>query len=133
MVITDESGTQQMVGYVIDTSSEPDVALCWLDLAPRHMNRSGVLHGGLISVLLDTASGAACSARINPETLPPVLTLGLNVQFIASAVQGRVIARARVLRGRRTFFTEARLCHEDGTLLATASGIFIKPKSQETQ
>lgn len=131
MIITDETGAQRMVGYVIDTGSEPDVALCWLDLGPEHMNRSGVLHGGVMTVLLDTASGAACSARIDPETLPPVLTLGLNVQFLAPARSGRVTARARVVRGRRHFFTQAELCDETGQILATASGIFLKPK-QET-
>lgn len=133
MLITDETGTQRLVGYVHDLRNGAEgPAICWLDVQDQHLNRSGVLHGGLITMLLDNASGAACSLRIDPVRFIPVLTVSLTVQFLAPGRKGRVTAEGRVLRGRSTFFTEARLTQDDGTLLATATGIFKKPRPKET-
>ena len=42
-----QGGFAQLVGYRL-TKWEPDYAEVELDLLPRHLNRSGVPHGGVI-------------------------------------------------------------------------------------
>ena len=87
-------------------------------------NRNGILHGGAIATLLDTAMGYS-GCWTGDETIRKTVTLSLNVNYIAQA-------RCQVVRatghktggGRKTFFAESRLLDEDGTLVATATGVF---------
>ena len=124
-IIRDETGAQRLIGYVLDVGAGDGTARCRLDLDARHMNRHDRLHGGIAAMLLDNASGAAGSLSMDPTGRHPWLTLALNVQFLAPGLPGRVTATARITGGgRRTKFVEAELRHEDGTLIATSSGVF---------
>ena len=51
-----QGGFAQLVGYRL-TKWELDYAEVELDLEPRHLNRSGVPHGGVITTLIDTTGG----------------------------------------------------------------------------
>ena len=100
-------------------------ARCWLDLDERHLNRHNVLHGGIATMLMDSASGATGSLTVDDTGLVPFMSVSLNVQFIASGKPGRVTAVGAITGGGRSLkFISAELHHEDGTLIATCSGIF---------
>ena len=123
--IRDETGTQRLVGYVIDLSDPGGQARVYLDLDDRHLNRHGVLHGGIAAMLLDSASGFTCSLTEDRETAPPVLTVSLNTNFLAPGKPGRVTAVGKVIGGGRSLkYANAKLTHEDGTLIATSTGVF---------
>lgn len=124
-LILDETGTQRLVGYVLDVGQPDRRARCMLDIDERHLNRHGVLHGGIAATLLDNASGATASLTVDPAGRAPFLTISLNTQFLAPARRGRLTAIAEVTGGGRSLlFIAARLEHEDGTLVATSSGVF---------
>lgn len=124
-LIRDETGTQRLVGYVLDVGQPDRRARCMLDVDERHLNRHGVLHGGIAATLLDNASGATASLTVDPEGRAPFLTISLNTQFLAPARTGRLTAIAEVTGGGRALlFIAARLEHEDGTLVATSTGVF---------
>ena len=124
-IIRDETGAQRLVGYVLDVGAGDGTARCWLDLDARHLNRHQRLHGGIATMMLDNASGAAGSLSMDPSGRHPWLTLSMNVNFLAPGLPGRVTAIARITGGgRRTKFVEAELRHEDGTLIATSTGVF---------
>ena len=74
MLIRDETGTQTLVGYVVDTS-DPAHGRCYLDLGPQHLNRHGVLHGGIAATLLDNACGMTGSLSVDPTGMNPFLTI----------------------------------------------------------
>ncbi|MCZ2500676.1 hotdog fold thioesterase, partial [Xylophilus sp. Kf1] len=96
-------------------------AVCWLDLDDRHLNRQGILHGGLAATLLDSAMGATGSLTVDTTGRHPFTTLSLTVNYLAPGLPGRVTATGRVTGGgRATLFIEGALRHEDGTLIATA-------------
>jgi len=123
--IRDETGTQRLIGYVIDVSDPGGQARCWLDVDTRHLNRHDVLHGGIATILLDTASGATGSLTMDPDTLAPFLSVSLTTNFIAPGLPGRVTATARITGGGRSIkHIAAELLHEDGTLIATSQGVF---------
>lgn len=129
--IRNETGTQRLVGYVIEVGAQDGRARCWLDLDERHLNRHNVLHGGIATMLLDSASGATGSMVIDPDGLAPFLSVTLNVQFVAPGRPGRVTAVGRITGGGRSLkYISAELHHEDGTLIATSTGVF-KPVPQE--
>ncbi len=124
-LIHDETGTQRLVGYVIEVGHEDGNARCWLDVDERHLNRHNVLHGGIATMLMDSASGATGSMTVDPSGLAPFLSVSLNVQFIAAGQPGRVTAIGKITGGGRSIkFISAELRHEDGTLIATSTGVF---------
>ena len=124
-VILNETGTQKLVGYVIDVSAGDGVAKCWLDIGPQHLNRHHVLHGGVATMLLDSASGAAASLTIDEKGRAPFLTVSLTTQFVAPAHGGRVTASAHVTGGGRSLlYISARLETEAGDLIANSTGVF---------
>jgi uncharacterized protein (TIGR00369 family) len=123
-LIRDETGTQTLVGYVVDISDPPS-ARCWLDIGPQHTNRHNVLHGGIATCLLDNASGTTGSLTVDNGGRAPFLTVSMTVQFLAPGHPGRVTATGRIVGGGRSLlYINADLVHEDGTLIATSTGIY---------
>lgn len=93
-----------------------------LALRPEHANNLGIAHGGVICTLLDVALGTA--ARLTAGR--PVLTLDMQTRFLARG-SGVLTAEGRVTRaGRSVLFCEAEVRSEDGTLVASATGL-LKP------
>ncbi|MCO6381555.1 PaaI family thioesterase [Oceanicola sp. 502str15] len=87
-------------------------------------NRHGIPHGGALSVLLDTAMGYAGSFTGDPGEKRMAMTLSMTVNFQGQGQGTRLIAEGRKTGGgRKTFFAEARLTDEQGTLVATATGV----------
>ena len=94
-----------------------------LDVQPHHTNRRGVLHGGVVSSLLDSALGAAVVAAIKPEEWCG--TVSLHVQFQRPARGPRVAARARLdSRGERVAFATCELVDALGKVCARAQGVW---------
>jgi len=123
-LIRDETGTQTLVGYVVDVS-DPSRGRCYLDVGPQHLNRHGALHGGIAVTVLDNASGTTGSLTVDAGGLAPFLTVSMNTQFIGTGRPGRVTATGRVTGGGRSLlFIEADLVQEDGTLIAKSNGVF---------
>ena len=92
-----------------------------LDLAPHHLNRRGVAHGGVVTSLLDSALGAAVISAIPDEWW--CATTSLSTQFIAGAGPGRLSATGRVLRrGSRVAFATGEARDAQDRLIATAHG-----------
>jgi uncharacterized protein (TIGR00369 family) len=95
-----------------------------------HYNPIGVVHGGVIATLLDTA--AACAVHTTLAAGEAYTSLDLNVKFVRAMTldSGLVRAEGRVMhRGARTAVAEASLLDERGKLLAhaTSTMILFKP------
>jgi uncharacterized protein (TIGR00369 family) len=78
-----------------------------------------VIHGGLVTTLLDTAMGGACWTVLDEgETF---LTADLRAEFIRATRPGTIRAEGRVVhKTRRLAFCEAEAFDTDGELLAAA-------------
>lgn len=78
-----------------------------------------IIHGGLVTALLDTAMGGACWSVLEPgETF---LTADLRAEFHRATRPGVVRGEGRVEhRTRRIVFCSARALDADGTVLAAA-------------
>ena len=88
--------------------------------------RTGVLHGGAITALLDAASGAAVFAALVEWV--PIATLDLRIDYLRAAEPGRdVHARATCYRlARNVAFTRAVAYHGDeADPIASSVGTFM--------
>jgi uncharacterized protein (TIGR00369 family) len=87
-----------------------------------HYNPLGSVHGGVISTLLDTATGCAVHS-----TLPAGIgytSMDLNSRFLrpVTVESGRLTCEGTVLsRGRRSALAQARLTDAKGALVAHAT------------
>lgn len=92
------------------------------DLADWMVNPWGVVHGGLITTLVDSAFGMlACCA--NGGTICPTISLTSN--FLSSVTtKYPVIIEAKVDRFGRVAAHLSAECWQNGKLTNTASGVF---------
>ena len=88
---------------------------------------TGVLHGGVITTLIDATCGAAVFAEV--EAAIPVATLDLRIDYLKPATPGLdVIAAAHVIkRTRNIAFVRATAFHDGAkdNPIAAASGTFM--------
>jgi uncharacterized protein (TIGR00369 family) len=118
-------GFGALVGYRL-TLWRPDHAELELPLEARHLNRSHVPHGGVITTLLDTVCGYAGCHSAEPGKIRRAMTLTLATSFLGQAAAGGTLtARGRRTGGGQTvFFARGELLDGEGRLIATAEGVF---------
>jgi uncharacterized protein (TIGR00369 family) len=118
-------GFADLVGYELVRWEEDCVEMA-LTVAPRHLNRSGVMHGGVLSTVIDTACGY-CGCY-TPEGEPPrrAFTLSLTCSFIGAAREGqRLTARARRSGGGKSvFFADCTVVDDGGRVVGSGQGTF---------
>jgi acyl-CoA thioesterase len=94
-----------------------------LDVRPDLLNPHGVLHGGVLYSLADTAMGAALHSRLEPGEQGT--TLEIKMQYLAPVTGGAVVAEATLVqRTRRTAVLEARVRAGGDRTVALATGTF---------
>jgi uncharacterized protein (TIGR00369 family) len=85
----------------------------------------GVVHGGAVASLIDTASAFAVLSQI--EVHERVTTTDLTIHYLRPTTSGRLTAAARVVRGgRRLFVLAVEVTDEHEKLIATAVTSYIK-------
>jgi uncharacterized protein (TIGR00369 family) len=96
-----------------------------LDIRDELKQNQGVVHGGAIASLIDTASAFALLTQI--EVDERVTTTDLTIHYLRPAIAGRITATARIVRGGRRLFVLSVDVHGDAAaLLATAVTTYIK-------
>jgi 5-carboxymethyl-2-hydroxymuconate isomerase len=110
----------QWLGIEVETRENGHVVY-HLEIEAVHKNGAGVVHGGVVAALLDSAMGSAVVTAIPAEWW--CSTTSLAIQFLDGARGGRVTARGTVIRrGRRVAHVTGELVDADGRVVATAQG-----------
>jgi len=95
-----------------------DRATIGLELDPqRHLQPFGIVHGGVLATLIDTATFWAAFLRLPPDA--GLVNIDLKLNYLQPAIAGRLTATGRCIRpGRTLSYTEAHVYDAGGELLA---------------
>ena len=86
-------------------------------------NPIGVVHGGLVCTLLDSALGCAVHTTLPAGVGYTSIELKVNYLRPVTAASGELVARGWVTKsGRRVAFADGDVRDGNGTVLATATG-----------
>ena len=99
----------------------PGSAVWEYKVDPAHFNPNGVLHGGVLMALLDTAMGHAVGAMVVPEGRFNAAAQ-MNVHFLLPIREGVVRASAKVRKlGKRLAVVDAEATDSEGRLVGLAT------------
>ncbi len=119
----DASPFHQWVGLELRSVGNGEAELV-MDLRPQHFNPQGIVHGGILAALADTAIGLALRSRLRPGLTHR--TAQLNVHFLAKGEANRLVGKGRAVHtGQRMGYGESEVLDASGRLLARATATFI--------
>ena len=95
-----------------------------MTLLPQHFNPQGIVHGGMISAVADTAIGLALRSRLRAGLTHR--TAQLNVHFLSKGEGNVLVGLGRAVHlGQRMGYGEAEVSDGRGRLVARATATFI--------
>lgn len=106
-------------------SVESGTATLAVNVRKELTQNHGIVHGGAIASLIDTATAFAILSLLEPGER--VTTVDLTISYLRPVSRGRLRAVAKVVRGgRRLFVVSAEVFDDDGKLATTALSTYIK-------
>jgi len=103
----------------------PDGAELELPITPKVRQMLGLVHGGALATLVDSATAVALWPRLEADGLKAV-TLEMKINFLAAPKGAWCRARAELLRyGRSTAYLEAGVEDESGKLCCRATATYF--------
>ena len=101
------------------TDASPGVVEIEFEAGSQHLNLQGLVHGGILTTLADTAMGLAVRTALEPGRRH--VTVQLGIEFLSPGRTGTIAARGRTVKiGTQLGFAEADVMNADGRLLARA-------------
>ena len=119
----DKVAYARFLGLELCELKSGDVTVC-LDVRDEVKQNHGVVHGGAIASLIDTASAFVILTAIDENER--VTTTDLTIHYLRPVTLGRMLARARIVRGGRRRFVVNVEVENDGALAATAVTGYVK-------
>jgi 1,4-dihydroxy-2-naphthoyl-CoA hydrolase len=109
----------------------PERVVLSLEWAPSLCTAGGVLHGGVIMALADSAGGACAYLNLPPDAVG-TSTIESKTNFLGAVREGRVTATATPLhRGGTTTVVETAVRDQAGKLIAkvTQTQLVLRPRT----
>lgn len=94
-----------------------DQATVKLETGQCHLQPFGIVHGGVMATLIDTATFWSAFLRL-PED-DGLVNIDLKLNYLKSIVSGEITAEGRCIRaGRSISYAEASVMDKEGSLIA---------------
>lgn len=116
------------LGLACRTKSEPGTTVWTMPADERFANPAGVIQGGVLAALADTAMATATVTWARAQALRVVTANAeLKVSFLRPATTGGTLTcTGRVISGgKRVVFVEAEVADDAGRLVAKASSTYV--------
>ena len=114
-------GFAELVGFEVFPESD-GTGKGQLTVSERHPNPNGVVHGGALFTLVDTAMGASLMQQLDEGEICATLQISMN--FLRPVVGGVVECEARVVSKGRRFANVRGELYVQEKLVGTADGNF---------
>jgi len=96
-----------------------------IDLAQKHLQPFGFVHGGVFASIIDAAAFWAIYYEIEDQNVG-VTTVDLKLNYLAPAVSGKLIAKGRQIKlGKTLGYAEAEVTDVNGRILAHGTSTVI--------
>jgi uncharacterized protein (TIGR00369 family) len=113
-----------LLGIQLD-AVEPGFASLSLNVRDELRRDSGVVHGGAIATLIDTAAAFAVIPLLGEDEYS--VTVDLTISYLRPLIDGTAKASARVLRqGSRLIFLSVEVHDESASLAATGLTTYLR-------
>ena len=114
----------QLLGISFEAATRGAATLS-MSARPELERFGGIMHGGALASLADTASAFAVLTMLEPEE--QTVTVDLTLHYLRPVTEGKLTARARVVRaGRRVATVSIEISDESGALVVTALTTYLK-------
>ncbi|MEW6125479.1 MAG: PaaI family thioesterase [Acidobacteriota bacterium] len=114
----------RLMGIKIDEIEKGRARLS-LDVNETHRQLAGVMHGGAIATLIDTAVAMAIVGVSEPGD--KFTTVEMKVNYLSPIVEGHIVAEARLIRdGRRIVVADCDVFDPQGKLAAKGLLTYIR-------
>ena len=124
----DSSPFETLLGLKIESSADGEAVLS-MPFTVKLANGGGVMHGGAMTALADTAVAMAIKSLLPSGT--KFATTGLTMKFLAPVISGVVYAYAGVkIAGERCFEGACELRGEDRRIYARFTSVFKVAQQQ---
>jgi uncharacterized protein (TIGR00369 family) len=118
-----ENSTSKQMGFRLVKASRGRVLLRF-KVDARHLQVHGVVHGGVLAALTDTAGGLASYMACPIGTR--VATVEMKINYLEGVERGSITADARVVRiGRHLSVVDCNVTDSSGRLVAKALMTFF--------
>jgi len=125
----------KVIGLRVE-STDPDAPKLRFDMRPELIGnpRRQILHGGVISAVLDVAAGFAIHLAVSKSReenasdgqFPSIGTIDLHVDYLRPGRGKYFVATGRVVRlGNRVAVAHMELVNDDGELIATGGAAYM--------
>jgi len=106
----------QLLGMEIVTMTKGE-ALLQMPFKKELVHPYGMMHGGAIASLADSAVAVALATLVDPNDR--ITTIEFKINFLAPVSGGKLNARCKILhRGSRTAVGDVEVLNEEGALVA---------------
>lgn len=113
-----DSEATRHFGFSLE-AAERGRAVLRLEVRKRHKQIHGIVHGGVLAALADTAAGIAAYSVIPPGR--HIVTVEMKINYLEPVHEGKIVAEGRVLRrGRNFVVAECEIRNARGALAAKA-------------
>ena len=112
------SSTARQFGFVLRDAGPVSIAL-GMRVEKHHLQVHGVVHGGVLAALADTAGGLAVYLRLPRGSR--VATIEMKINYLEAVERGEVTAHARVIRlGKSIGVVDCDITDDTGRLVGKA-------------
>ena len=95
-----------------------------IDLAEKHLQPYGMVHGGVFSSIIDAAAYWAVFTEVDENK--GLTTIEMKLNYLAPAQKGRILAKGRRIKmGKNMGLAEATVTDEHGKLLSHGTATFL--------
>jgi uncharacterized protein (TIGR00369 family) len=124
--LMENNNFRKLLGVKIEEVSD-GAAVLSLPIREDLLQSGNVVHGGVLSVLIDSVIGTAVRTVLDPNEFS--VTAEMNINYFRPAIKGKIFAEGKLVnKGKLLIVGTGDIKDEEGRLLATGRATYAVKK-----